>query len=337
MLALRKMFLLGALIGAMVGSLIGDVVSFVFLKVASKSKFRYDIKYIKRGKLIFKHSYLILLYSLIVPFSNFVDSFLVTRLLSIHLPTQTATLLFGLQSGAVGSIISIPGIFSFALVSVLMPRLSTDYANGNIEQFNQKIKLAFKLILFIALPCAILFAVNAGRIINLLYGTNINGFGVNSQYVAKNLLIISSFGVVFASINQLSAIILQNLDKKSTPIINLAMGVACRLVIELMFIPSKKMGIYAYSIAIIIGFIVSAVLNMYAIEREGFGLFDAEYLTKQFGLGVLVLALLAIFKLFNSNTVFILGLLFVVIVYLIVAYLIKLFKKQDINLITNSE
>ncbi|MBQ3502987.1 MAG: oligosaccharide flippase family protein, partial [Clostridia bacterium] len=337
MIVLRKMFVIGALLGAMIGSLVGDVVAFIFLKIASKTKLRYNINNIKAGKQIFKHSYLIMAYSLIIPFSNFVDSFLVVKLLSLHLPSKTATLLYGLQSGAVGSLISIPSIFSFALISVLMPRLSEDYANRDMEKFGKKTRLAFKLILFIALPCMILFAINSGKIINLLYGSTINGFGVNGQYVARKLLIISSIGVVFASINQLSAIILQNLNKKGVPIINLIIGVTCRLIIELMFIPSRRMGIYAYSISIIVGFVISAVLNLYAIERCGCDVFEIEYLTKQFGLGVVVLGLFTIFKLINSTSVFILGLIFVVIIYLVVAYLIKLFKKEDINLIINSE
>ncbi len=337
MLAFKKLFLLGALIGAVLGTLVGDFVSLVFLKIACKTSFKINLRYIQDGKTVFKHSYLIMIYSLIVPFSNFVDSFLVVRLLGVNLPIKTSTLLYGLQSGVVGALLSIPNIFSFSLVSVLMPRLSKTYSNNNMKEFDNTSKLAFKLVLFVALPCAVLFAINSERIINLIYGTTINGFGVNGQYVAKNLLIISSFGVVFSGINQLSAIILQNLNNHSVPIINLLIGMVCKLIIELMFIPSKGVGIYAYGIAIIVGVSVSAILNIYAIEKFNCHMIDISYLTKQFGLGVTVLGLFVIFKLFDSNIVFMLGTIFIAIIYLIGAYVIKLFKKQDINLIINSE
>ncbi|MBO5909945.1 MAG: oligosaccharide flippase family protein, partial [Clostridia bacterium] len=216
MLLLRRFYILGALLGAVLGTLVGDIVSFVFLWYYSRRqvKFKYSVNNIKDGKKVFKYAYPIMIYSLIVPFTNFIDSFLVVKLLNLNLPNETSTLLYGLQSGAVGSLISIPGIFSFALASVLMPSLSKDYVNKNFERFNNKASLSFKLVLFIALPCAVFFAVNASNIINILYGASINGFGVNGQYVAKNLLIISSISVVFSGINQLSAIILQNLDKK---------------------------------------------------------------------------------------------------------------------------
>ena len=339
MLLLRKWYIFGALFGAMLGVLIGDVSSYLFLKWFSRReiKFKYSHQDIISGKNIFIQSYPIMLYSLIIPFSNFIDSFLVVKLIGIRLPAETATLLFGLQTGVVGAVLSIPSIFSFSLASVLMPSLSADYANKNYYRFNKKVNLAFKLIVFIALPCAILFAVNASNIINLLYGSGINGFGVNGQYVAKNLLIISSVSVIFSSINQLSAVILQNLDKKFLPIMNLCIGIACKLIIELMFVPSGRIGIYAYSIAVAVGFVVAGVLNLYSVERCSSNTFNVIYFTKQFGVGVIVLGLLTIFKLFNSTTMFILGGIFTFIIYLVSIYLLKIFTKNDFNLVINTE
>jgi len=339
MLVLGKFYTLGALLGAVMGTLIGDIVSFVYLKISSKNKidFSYSIKNIDSGKKIFKYAYPIMIYSLIVPFSNFIDSFLVVKLLGINLPNQTATLLYGLQSGAVNSIISIPSIFSFALASVLMPSLSADYSKKDYSKFNQKIRLSIKLVIFIALPCAIFFAINSSNIINLLYGNKINGFGINGQYIAKNLLIISSVSVVFSSINQLSAIVLQNLNKKMLPITNLAIGIACKIAIELMFIPSKGLGVYAYSISIVVGFVVSGILNLYAVERYSNNIVDIKYLIKQFAISVVVFVVLVIFKIFDSNWVFILGSMFTAIIYLVSVYLFKLFSKEEIKLLINSE
>lgn len=339
MLLLSKFYLLGALIGAILGTLIGDIVSFVFLKLLLKKQidFKYSTKYIDEGKNVFKYAYPIMLYSLIVPFTNFVDSFLVVKLLSINLPKTTSILLYGLQSGVVGSIISIPSIFSFALASVLMPALSGDYASKNENMFNQKTSLAFKLILFVALPCAIFFAINSSSIIDLLYGSSINGFGVNGQYLAKNLLIISSISVVFSGINQLSAIVLQNLNQKHLPIINLVIGMACKLIIELMFIPSGRLGVYAYSIATAVGFVVAGVLNLYGVEKYCAYIFSIKYLTKQFILCAVVFTLFTIFKIFASTWVFVLGSIFTILIYFIGVYLIKLFSKDDIKLFINNE
>ena len=339
MLILSRFYVLGALIGSMIGTLLGDLVSFVLLKAYSRKEIdiKYSYKNIYDGKDVFKHSYPIMLYSIIVPLVNFVDSFLVVKLLGVNYPNLTATLLYGLQSGSVGSIISIPSIFSFALVSVLMPSLSSDYSSKNYTRFNQKANLAYKLTIFIALPCAIFFAVNASNIINILYGSGINGYGINGQYIAKNLLIISSISVVFSSINQVSAVILQNLNQKALPIINLSIGMACKLAIELMFVPSKRLGVYAYAISTVVGFVVAGVLNLYAVDRYLDSLVDLKYLTKQFALATFVFGLLTMFRLVGSVWVFILGSIFTAIIYLVGIYVVKLFSKQDIKLLINSE
>jgi stage V sporulation protein B len=332
MLVLSRFYLLGALFGAMLGTLIGDIASFAFLKISLNKQIdiKYSTKYLNEGKKVFEYAYPIMLYSVIVPLVNFIDSFLVVKLLSISIPKQSSILLYGLQSGVVSAIVSIPSIFSFALASVLMPNLSNDYSTKNSDKFNSKTSLAFKLILFVSLPCAIYFAINASNIIGLLYGNGLNGFGVDGQYVTKNLLIISSIGVVFSGINQLSAVVLQNLNEKTQPIINLSIGMACKFVIELIFVPSK-LGIYAYAIAIGIGFVVSGVLNLYAVEKYCPHILDIKYLTKQFILCAIVFGLLTLFKLFNSGVVFVLGSIFTIIIYLIGIYLIKLFSKKEIK------
>jgi len=338
MILLNKFYLLGALFGAMLGTLIGDILSFVFLKISLRKKidFKYSLKYINEGKKVFKYAYPIMLYSLIIPLSNFIDSFLVVKLLNVNFIKQTSILLYGLQTGVVGSLTSIPSIFSFALSSVLMSTLSGDYVSKNNDMFDGKTKLSFKLIIFVSLPFAVFFAVNSSSIINLLYGNGINGFGVNGQYVAKNLLIISSVSIVFSSINQLSVIVLQNLNKKTTPIINLGIGMACKLVLELMFVPSG-LGIYAYAIATAVGFIVAGLLNLYAVERYCSNVLDIKFLTKQFILCGVLFTLFVIFKLFNSNWIFILGSIFTIIIYFVGVYLIKLFSKKDINLLINKK
>lgn len=339
MLVLQKFYILGALFGAMLGTLCGDIASFVFLKVMSRKEisFKYSIKNINSGKKVFKLAYPIMLYSLIIPLTNFIDSFLVVKLLNLNVSRNTSILLYGLQNGAVGSIISIPTIFSFALASVLMPSLSGDYANKKINQFNTKVQLAFKLAVWVALPCAIYFAINASNIINILYGTSINGHGVNGQYVAKILLIINSISVVFSCINQLSAVILQNLEKNFLPIINLGIGVLCKIILELMFIPCGRLGIYAYALATSVGFIISGVLNLYAIERFTNKLFDKKFLAKLTLACSIVILLLTMFKMFNSNWIFILGSLFTAVIYLVIIYLLKLFSKRDIDMFMRSD
>ena len=114
-------------------------------------------------------------------------------------------------------------------------------------------------------------------------------------------------------------------------------GMVCKIAIELMFIPSKGLGVYAYSISIVVGVVVSGILNLYAVERYSNNIIDIKYLIKQFAISVLVFGLFVVFKIFDSTWVFILGSMFTAIVYLVSVYLFKLFSKEDIKLLINSE
>lgn len=339
MLILRKYYIIGALLGATLGTMLGDLASFMYLLIITRKsvQFKYSKKYLKAGKRVFKYSYQIMLYSLIIPFANLIDSMLVVRLLNVNFGKSASTLLYGLQSGVVGSILSIPSVFSFSLASVLMPSLSRDYAEKRFDLFNEKVGLSFKLAIIVALPFAIFFAVFAPNIIGLLYGGKINGFGIDGQTVSSILLVISSVMVVFSCLNQVSSVILQNLDKKTIPIINLGVGMICKLIIELTFIPSKRLNIYAYATAVVIGYVVSACLNMYAVLKFSKNAFDIKYIVKQIMSSLALIVVLAIFKLMNMQIAFILGSIFSAIIYLIIIYLIKILNKNEIKFLFNNE
>ena len=336
MLILQKYYVLGALVGSILGNVLGDLVAFVYLKLRSKKlKIKYSNQYIDEGKKVFKYSYPIMLYSMLVPFGNLIDSFLIVKLLGINFAKQTSTFLYGLQAGVVGSLVSIPNIFSFALVSVLMPALSSAYSNKNLQAFKDRVKLSFKLILFVTVPCVIFFIVNSSNIIKLIYSNGLDGYGVDGVYVSKNLLIISSVGIVFSGVSQLCSVVLQNINKKSIPIINLAIGLSSKLLIELMFVPSARIGVYAYAIAMVLSCVITGVLNLYAVQKYLYNIVDLKFLSKLTLSCVIVLLIMIVMKMLVEGSMFVLSSVFIIIIYFVIIYLFKLFSKEDIKIFNN--
>lgn len=61
------------------------------------------------------------------------------------------------------------GVFGVALASVVMPHLSEQMATKNIDEFKRSIDWALKLVVIIALPCAMGLAVLAGPILVTLF------------------------------------------------------------------------------------------------------------------------------------------------------------------------
>lgn len=332
---LRNYFILGALVGAMLGSLLGDVSSFVFLRLMIKGnvRFKFKLAETKKGKIIFSYVYPIMLYSLIVPFASFIESFLVVKLLNVNYSLNASTLLYGLQTGVVGSLVNMPNIFSFALASVLMPSLSSDCSQEDKVKFNSKIKLAVKLAVWIGLPCSAFIAINSSTIIDLVYGEQINGFGVDAQHIATALMIINSIVIVFSCLNQIFAVVLQSMNKKVLPIISLGIGIIVRFAIELVFVPNGNIGVYGFGVAVVVCFVISCILNLIFVSKLIGNIIDMKYLFKQICAIICVSLSIIIFANLNGYSAFTLGAIFSIIVYFILTILFKLFTKKDINLL----
>ena len=69
---------------------------------------------------------------------------LVVNLLSVNFSNKISVFLFGLESGAVSSLIGLPTIFSFAVASVILPNITKSRHNINKSY---KLSLSVKIVL----------------------------------------------------------------------------------------------------------------------------------------------------------------------------------------------
>ena len=258
--------LIPAIIGAVIGIVFSEVVSLLILlfylkreKIESKTKVDISIKELTKDIIP------ITLNNIVLPISTFIDSVLVVNLLSKNFSQSMSVFLYGLESGAVSSLVSIPTIFSFAIASVILPNLTSSK-----NRFNRSVKLtiSLKIILIIAVPCVIAFALVPNRIIEFLYHGRLNSYGVNGIVIASRLLAISSFGIIFLAINQVYTSSLQAVDERFVAVRNLTIAVVVKFVIELLFLPSKMLNIYALATANTLCYLTAFILNHLEIRNN---------------------------------------------------------------------
>ena len=89
------------------------------------------------------------------------------------------------------------------------------------------------------------FLLVPNRLISCLYANRLNAYGINGIRIASQLLAISSLGVVFFALNQVFSSSLQAIDERIVTIRNLIIAVVIKFIIEIMFLPSKILNIYA--------------------------------------------------------------------------------------------
>ena len=207
----------------------------------------------------------ITLNNLILPISSFIDSLLVVNLLTRNFSQNVSVFLYGLESGAVSSLVSLPTIFSFAIASVILPNITRLKHNFNK---NERLTMALKIVYLITIPCVVCFVLIPNRFISFLYGDRLLTNGLNGTMIASRLLAISGLGVVFFAVNQVYSSCLQAIDERYVVVRNLLIAITLKFLIELLFMPSKIFNIYALVIANIVCYITVAVLNHIEIREK---------------------------------------------------------------------
>ncbi len=328
-LSLSRIGLMPAIVGAVVSIVVSEIVSLIILLLYFKNKkptieSQEDINL--KGML--RDILPITLTNIILPIASFIDSLLVVNLLSVSFTRDMSVFLYGLESGAVSSLVTLPTIFSFAIASVILPNianLKSDYSKAKSLSFS------IKIILIICVPCVICFTLIPNRLIELLYADRLNGMGVGGLNVAYRLLTLSGFGVIFLAINQIYSSSLQAIDQRRITIRNLLIGVLVKFVIELLFMPSRMVNIYALSVANTACYLTVMCLNHFEI-RENFKLqigfnFVAKILLANC---CMIVALICVMLLSNTWINTLLAIFVAMVVYLFVIYKVKIFERQEL-------
>lgn len=323
------------LIGAILGISLGDLVTLVILIIFFKKQNLKLPKYIfnkAESKELFKIVFPIMLSSLIIPFSQFIDSILVVKLLNKNFNNSMSVYLFGLQSGVVSTLVGFPSVITFSLVSVMLPNLTRDYQERNEDNFSSKVCFAIKLILILVVPCALFALFYPNEIIGFLYSNKLNGFNVNGITLTAKLLFWSAFNIVFSCFSQFLSVVLQAREKRYLPVINNTVGMLVKLILILVFVPSKQLNILAFTLANAVGYLVIFFLNFYELLSEVKIKIEQQFWIKITLINIIVIVCSFLMMLIGASIFkFMIVGVFSVVIYLFLLFLFKVFSKEEIN------
>lgn len=269
--------LIYAVIGAVVSIVLSEIFSFcLLLFVYNRNKSARSNKPIEvRFMTMLKDIIPITLTNLILPISSFIDSLLVVNLLKLNFSQEVAVFLYGLESGAVSSIVTLPTVFSFAMASAILPNLS----KGNKVNKSKKISFAVKLVLLICVPCAVLFVFMPKEILTFLYGSKLNTSGINGINIASTMLALNSISMLCLAVSQVYSSGLQAVDKRYATVKNLTIAVILKLIAECVLMPIPNINIYALVVGNIVSYLVVFLLNRHSLEKL-VGVIDLKFFAK---------------------------------------------------------
>ncbi len=140
-----------------------------------------------------------------------VDSMTVIRYLKKYLSETEAIKQYGILSGKVDTLITLPLSFNVAFSTALVPNISAAIARGDKKSASKKISFSMLLSMIIGLPCTFGMAVFAQPILNLVFPNATSG---------AVLLEISAITVVFSVLAQTANGALQGLGKIMVPAVS---------------------------------------------------------------------------------------------------------------------
>lgn len=181
--------------------------------------------------------------------------------------------IYGFLKNDCGTLINMPSVLYVALSMAVVPAISSAIKKSK-KEVTAITHTALKLALIIGLPCSIGFLTLAREILFLLYGYGTETYSDGTVFdsasqigAASTFLSILAFGVLLLAIIQIASAILQGSGKVIYPVINLSIGMAVKIVINLIFVPNPEVNIYAVPIGTIVCYAIAALLDVICVFR----------------------------------------------------------------------
>lgn len=205
----------------------------------------------------------VILSSTVYNIQNVIDSAMFSSIMSAQgfSEKHCADLLGSL--GQYYTLFNVPLFMANALGSSIVPPLVRAYENKNQEQVHQKIEMAMRVTMLIAVPSAAAFIVIPKPMLDLIWGSIDNT-------VAANLFRIGAISIIFYAASTLTNAVLQGINRMMSPVKNAATSLVIHVVSLFIMLVFFHWSIYAVVASKVIFGLSMCILNAHDI-REAVG------------------------------------------------------------------
>ncbi|MCL6454555.1 MAG: oligosaccharide flippase family protein [Alicyclobacillus sp.] len=194
--------------------------------------------------------------ALVVPLMNNIDVVTVVNLLKHVGESQNlATTQFGLLSGRAAKLMMLPTTLAAGVGIAVMPAVSEAYTLGQRERVSDRIDMAIRLTMMMALPATVGLALLAAPVDVALF----------KDTAGVETIQVMACATVFASVQTAAAGVLQGSGRVYLPVVYLLVACAAKLVGNLVLVPTY--GIAGAAAATVASYALAAALNLRAIAR----------------------------------------------------------------------
>lgn len=272
--------------------------------------------------------------SLLSAINKNIDAFTVVRGLKTFLTEAEAKIQYGILSGKVDTLTSLPLSFNIAFAVALVPSIASAVAKGDVRTVKKRISYSLLLTMLIGLPCTVGMFVFAGPILNLLFPNAAAG---------TTVLKISAITILFTVLAQTINGALQGLGKVAVPAIALGCGVAVKFILNITLIPIPEIGVNGAAIGSVVCHIVSFIIGFAILKR---------YINVDFGfikcifkpiLATIMMIVVSYFAYMNLSGIIsekiatLVAIILAVLIYGVLVILLKIFSQDEIIMLPYGE
>lgn len=302
------------------------------LKRATKNKRTRIIKTIKQ---ILSVSIPMSMTAILGTINKNIDSMTVVRGLKSFLSEEQAKIQYGILSGKVDTLVTLPMSLNMAFATALVPSISSSKAIGDIETIRKRVSFSMLISMLIGMPCMIIMILFAKQILELLFPNATSGAFIYQ---------ISCLGIIFIVLEQTISGALHGLGKMLTPAIALGIGVIIKFILNMYLIPINPSDFFlggtagaaistvvCHAVALTIEFkILSKNINLKLDKNK----FIVKPVIACLIMGTITYIFnITLFQCLNEKISTMLLILMCVIIYILLLIILRVFSKEEIYMI----
>lgn len=256
-----------------------------------------------------------------------VDAVTVVRILKNTIGEANATIQYGILSGKVETLITLPFSLNIALSTALIPAITSAIAIKRMDIVRKRIKFSIIATILIGLPSTVIIYMFSNEILHILFP---------NACLGAEMLKLSSVSIIFVVLTQTVNGVLQGMGKNYTPVLGLGIGFIIKIIFNILLLPIETLGINGAIISSILSHIATFLVCAIILKKEmKSGIIISKYFIKPI-IAALNMSLCAYFLyqhvIIKTNeliSIFI-SCTFGAIVYITTIILLKIFSEEEI-------
>lgn len=259
-----------------------------------------------------------------------IDSTTVVRGLKTFMDEEAAKIQYGILSGKVDTLTSLPLSFNIAFATALVPALSYARAKNDMSTANKRVGFSILVTILIGLPCTAGMLIFAEPILKLLFP---------AQSAGTFLLQISSLAIIFTVLAQTINGALQGLGKVMVPAMAFAVGVVAKFIINVTLVPIPKIGVNGAAIGTIVCNVIACLIGFTVLRKN----MDIEFKFSKYILKPIMATLImsvcsyavyiVLLKFIPLKIAAIIAIGLAIVIYVLAIISLKIFTKEEIHMI----